>query len=138
MRENCPESIPLCQKPQHDQSCLCLCLCCPGTVALGLTAILSLEETLKLQRSERVFISGGAGWGSQFCHAHVVTTTSESNRDYVMRRLIIKRKTFDRSCDTTNYYVTPRLILLEERNMNLVFLKFSNQEDGPPLLLPKT
>jgi NADPH:quinone reductase-like Zn-dependent oxidoreductase len=56
----------------------------------GLTAINSLEDTLKLRRGEKILIQGGAGgvagFAIQFAKylgAHVVTTTSAANIDYV-------------------------------------------------------
>jgi NADPH:quinone reductase-like Zn-dependent oxidoreductase len=56
----------------------------------GLTAINSIEDTLKLQRGETILIQGGAGgvagFGIQFAKhlgAKVITTTSAANIDYV-------------------------------------------------------
>jgi NADPH:quinone reductase-like Zn-dependent oxidoreductase len=56
----------------------------------GLTAIDSIEETLKLQRGETILIQGGAGgvagFAIQFAKylgARVITTTSAANIDYV-------------------------------------------------------
>ena len=56
----------------------------------GLTAIDSIEGTLKLQRGETILIQGGAGgvagFAIQFAKylgAHVITTTSAANVDYV-------------------------------------------------------
>jgi NADPH:quinone reductase-like Zn-dependent oxidoreductase len=56
----------------------------------GLTAINSIEDTLKLQRGETIFIQGGAGgvagFGIQFAKylgAKVITTTSAANMAYV-------------------------------------------------------
>jgi NADPH:quinone reductase-like Zn-dependent oxidoreductase len=56
----------------------------------GLTAINSVEDTLKLQRGETILIQGGAGgvagFAIQFAKylgARVITTTSAANRDYV-------------------------------------------------------
>jgi NADPH:quinone reductase-like Zn-dependent oxidoreductase len=56
----------------------------------GLTAIDSLEDTLKLQRGETILIQGGAGgvagFAIQFAKylgARVITTTSAANLDYV-------------------------------------------------------
>jgi NADPH:quinone reductase-like Zn-dependent oxidoreductase len=56
----------------------------------GLTAINSVEDTLKLQRGEKILIQGGAGgvagFAIQFAKylgARVVTTTSAGNLDYV-------------------------------------------------------
>jgi NADPH:quinone reductase-like Zn-dependent oxidoreductase len=56
----------------------------------GLTAIDSVDNTLKLKRGETILIQGGAGgvagFAIQFAKhigAHVITTTSAANRDYV-------------------------------------------------------
>ncbi len=56
----------------------------------GLTAIDSLDNTLKLKRGETILIQGGAGgvagFAIQFAKhigARVITTTSAANRDYV-------------------------------------------------------
>ena len=56
----------------------------------GLTAIDSIEGTLKLQRGETILIQGGAGgvagFAIQFAKylgAHVITTTSAANIEYV-------------------------------------------------------
>src|SRR5919205_1327412 len=58
----------------------------------GLTALISLEETLKLQRGETILIQGGAGGVAGFAiglakhiGARVVTTASAQNHDYVRR-----------------------------------------------------
>jgi len=56
----------------------------------GLTAIRSVEDTLKLQRGETILIQGGAGGVAGFAiqlakhiGAHVITTTSAANVAYV-------------------------------------------------------
>jgi NADPH:quinone reductase-like Zn-dependent oxidoreductase len=56
----------------------------------GLTAISSVEETLNLKSGETILIQGGAGGVAGFAiqlakhlGAHVITTTSAANRDYV-------------------------------------------------------
>src|SRR3974377_1954809 len=56
----------------------------------GLTAVISIEDTLKLQRGETILIQGGAGGGARFAiqlakriGARVITTTSAANIDYV-------------------------------------------------------
>jgi len=62
-----------------------------AAVALtGLTALVSIEDTLKLQPGEKILIQGGAGgvasFGIQIARhigAHVITTASPSNHDYV-------------------------------------------------------
>ena len=56
----------------------------------GLTAMSALEDTLKLQRGETILIQGGAGGVAGFAiqlakhiGAHVITTASAANHDYV-------------------------------------------------------
>ena len=56
----------------------------------GLTALVSVEDTLKLQRGETILIQGGAGGVASFAiqlakhiGARVITTTSSANVDYV-------------------------------------------------------
>jgi NADPH:quinone reductase-like Zn-dependent oxidoreductase len=56
----------------------------------GLTAIRALEDTLELQRGEKILIQGGAGGVASLAiqlakhiGAHVITTTSTANIDYV-------------------------------------------------------
>ena len=57
---------------------------------IGLTALVSIEDTLKLKRGETILIQGGAGGVASFAiqvakhiGARVITTTSAANRDYV-------------------------------------------------------
>jgi len=57
---------------------------------IGLTALVSVEDTLKLQRGETILIQGGAGGVASFAiqlakhiGARVITTTSTANLDYV-------------------------------------------------------
>jgi NADPH:quinone reductase-like Zn-dependent oxidoreductase len=62
-----------------------------ASVALvGLTALSSIEDTLKLQKGEKILIQGGAGGVAGFAiqlakhiGARVITTTSSANMDYV-------------------------------------------------------
>ena len=62
-----------------------------AAVALaGLTAVISLEETLKLQSGETILIQGGAGGVASFAvqlakhiGARVITTASAANHDFV-------------------------------------------------------
>lgn len=62
-----------------------------ATLALtGLTAVISVEDTLKLQPDEKILIQGGAGGVASFAiqlakhiGAKVITTTSAGNIDYV-------------------------------------------------------
>src|SRR5580704_10895378 len=56
----------------------------------GLTAVISVETTLKLQRGETILIQGGAGGVASFAiqlakhlGARVITITSTANLDYV-------------------------------------------------------
>jgi NADPH:quinone reductase-like Zn-dependent oxidoreductase len=58
----------------------------------GLTAVVSLEETLQLKRGETILIQGGAGGVAGFAialakhiGARVITTSSASNHDYVRK-----------------------------------------------------
>src|SRR5262249_39363641 len=63
----------------------------PSALALtGLTALSAIEDTLKLKRGETILIQGGAGGVAGFAiqlakhiGAHVITTASAANRDYV-------------------------------------------------------
>jgi NADPH:quinone reductase-like Zn-dependent oxidoreductase len=57
---------------------------------IGLTALVSIEDTLKLQSGEKILIQGGAGGVASFAiqiakhiGAYVITTASASNHDYV-------------------------------------------------------
>jgi NADPH:quinone reductase-like Zn-dependent oxidoreductase len=57
---------------------------------IGLTALVSIEDTLKLKSGEKVLIQGGAGGVASFAiqiakhiGAYVITTASASNHDYV-------------------------------------------------------
>jgi NADPH:quinone reductase-like Zn-dependent oxidoreductase len=59
---------------------------------IGLTALISIEETLKLKRGETILIQGGAGGVAGFAialakhlGARVITTASSSNHDYVRK-----------------------------------------------------
>jgi NADPH:quinone reductase-like Zn-dependent oxidoreductase len=56
----------------------------------GLTALISIEDTLQLKRGETILIQGGAGGVASFAiqlakhlGARVITTTSAANHDYV-------------------------------------------------------
>lgn len=57
---------------------------------IGLTALVSVEDTLKLKRGETIFISGGAGGVASYAvqlakhiGARVITSASKGNHDYV-------------------------------------------------------
>ena len=57
---------------------------------IGLTALVSIEDTLKLKSGEKILIQGGAGGVASFAvqlakhiGAHVITTASAANHDYV-------------------------------------------------------
>src|SRR5438552_9149427 len=59
---------------------------------IGLTALISIEETLKLKRGETILIQGGAGGVAGFAialarhiGARVITTASTANHDYVRK-----------------------------------------------------
>jgi NADPH:quinone reductase-like Zn-dependent oxidoreductase len=63
---------------------------CAAIALTGLTALVSLEDTLKLKRGETILIQGGAGGVGGFAvalakhlGAHVITTASAQNHDYV-------------------------------------------------------
>ena len=63
---------------------------CAAVALAGLTAIVSLEETLKLKRGETILIHGGAGGVGGFAvglakhlGARVIATASAANHDYV-------------------------------------------------------
>ncbi len=58
---------------------------------IGLTALVSIEDTLKLTSGEKILIQGGAGGVASFAiqiakhlGAYVITTASASNHDYVL------------------------------------------------------
>jgi NADPH:quinone reductase-like Zn-dependent oxidoreductase len=59
---------------------------------VGLTALISIEETLRLKRGETILIQGGAGGVAGFAialarhiGARVITTASAANQDYVRK-----------------------------------------------------
>jgi len=59
---------------------------------IGLTALVSIEDTLKLKRGETIFIQGGAGGVASFAiqaakhiGARVISTASATNLDYVRK-----------------------------------------------------
>jgi NADPH:quinone reductase-like Zn-dependent oxidoreductase len=63
---------------------------CAALALTGLTALVSIEDTLKLKRGETIFIQGGAGGVAGFAiqlakhiGARVITTASADNHDYV-------------------------------------------------------
>src|SRR5690606_3169456 len=63
---------------------------CAALALAGLTALVSIEDTLDLQRGETILIQGGAGGVAgiaiqlaKHIGARVVTTTSTANVDYV-------------------------------------------------------
>ena len=63
---------------------------CAAVALTGLTALVSLEDTLELKAGETIFIQGGAGGVAGFAialakhlGARVVTTASAANHDYV-------------------------------------------------------
>ena len=63
---------------------------CAAIALTGLTALVSIEDTLELQRGERILVQGGAGGVACMAiqiakqrGAHVITTTSAANIDYV-------------------------------------------------------
>jgi NADPH:quinone reductase-like Zn-dependent oxidoreductase len=65
---------------------------CASLALIGLTALVSIEDTLKLKRGETILIQGGAGGvasfaiqAAKFIGAHVISTASAANHDYVRR-----------------------------------------------------
>jgi NADPH:quinone reductase-like Zn-dependent oxidoreductase len=63
---------------------------CAAVALAGLTAMVSLEETLKLKRGETILVHGGAGGVGGFAvglakhlGARVIATASAANHDYV-------------------------------------------------------
>jgi NADPH:quinone reductase-like Zn-dependent oxidoreductase len=63
---------------------------CAALALTGLTALVSIEDTLQLTRGQTILIQGGAGGVAGFAiqlakhiGARVITTTSAANRDYV-------------------------------------------------------
>ena len=63
---------------------------CAAVALAGLTALLSIEDTLELRRGETVLIHGGAGGVGGFAiqlarhlGAHVIATASAANHEYV-------------------------------------------------------
>jgi len=65
---------------------------CAALALIGLTALCSTEDTLKLKSGEKILIQGGAGGVASFAiqiakhiGAHVISTTSAANLDYVRR-----------------------------------------------------
>jgi NADPH:quinone reductase-like Zn-dependent oxidoreductase len=63
---------------------------CAAIALAGLTALVSLEETLKLKRGETILVHGGAGGVGGFAvglakhlGARVIATASAANHDYV-------------------------------------------------------
>src|ERR1051326_1146288 len=65
---------------------------CAAIALAGLTALIALDETLKLKRGETTLIQGGAGGVAGFAialakhiGARVITTASADNHDYVRK-----------------------------------------------------
>jgi len=65
---------------------------CAAIALTGLTALVSVEDTLEVQPGERILVQGGAGGVASLAiqiarhlGAHVITTTSATNADYVRR-----------------------------------------------------
>jgi NADPH:quinone reductase-like Zn-dependent oxidoreductase len=63
---------------------------CAALALTGLTALVSIEDTLQLKRGETILIQGGAGGVAGFAiqvakhiGARVITTASAANHDYV-------------------------------------------------------
>ena len=65
---------------------------CASLALIGLTALVSIEDTLKLRHGETILIQGGAGGVASFgiqvarhIGARVISTTSAANLDYVRK-----------------------------------------------------
>lgn len=65
---------------------------CAAVALIGLTALVSIEDTLQLKSGETILIQGGAGGVASFAiqiakhiGARVITTTSAANVDYVRK-----------------------------------------------------
>lgn len=65
---------------------------CASLALIGLTALVSIEDTLKLKHGETILIQGGAGGVASFAiqvakyiGARVISTASAANLDYVRR-----------------------------------------------------
>ena len=63
---------------------------CAAVALIGLTALCSIEDTLQLKSGETILIQGGAGGVASFAiqiakhiGAHVITTASAENHDYM-------------------------------------------------------
>jgi NADPH:quinone reductase-like Zn-dependent oxidoreductase len=63
---------------------------CAAVALAGLTALISIEDTLRLKAGETILVQGGAGGVAGFAiplakhlGARVITTASAANRDYV-------------------------------------------------------
>ena len=76
----------LCAKKPASVSHIDIC----SMALIGLTTLVSLEESLQLQKGERILIQGGAGGVggvaiqlAKYIGAHVITTTSTKNIPYV-------------------------------------------------------
>ena len=65
---------------------------CASLALIGLTALVSIEDTLKLKSGETILIQGGAGGVASFAiqaakhiGAHVISTASAANQEYVRK-----------------------------------------------------
>jgi len=65
---------------------------CAALALIGLTALVSVEDTLKLKSGETILVQGGAGGVASFAiqiakhiGARVITTASAANHDYLRR-----------------------------------------------------
>jgi NADPH:quinone reductase-like Zn-dependent oxidoreductase len=65
---------------------------CAALALIGLTALVSIEDTLQLKSAETILIQGGAGGVASFAvqvakhiGARVITTASKANHDYLRR-----------------------------------------------------
>src|SRR6185503_13013273 len=65
---------------------------CASLALIGLTALVSIEDTLQLKAGETILIQGGAGGVASFAiqaakhiGARVITTASAPNHDYLRK-----------------------------------------------------
>jgi NADPH:quinone reductase-like Zn-dependent oxidoreductase len=65
---------------------------CAAVGLIGLTALVAIEDTLKLKAGEKILVQGGAGGVASFAvqlakhiGAHVITTASAVNHDYLRK-----------------------------------------------------
>src|SRR5689334_17962798 len=97
----------------------------------GLTALVSVEDTLKLQRGETILIQGGAGGVASLAiqlakhiRARVITTTSAANVDYVSGP--------DAVCETVGGDVAMKSFAVLRSGGRAAFIASGGQAPNPP------